>query len=398
MTRGRYALLAGLLGMLPMLLPLSMDASLPTLPAIAAHFGSSVTAAQYSFSALVFGVAIGQLVYGPLSDRFGRRPVILCGVFCYAAASVACAQSVSVEMLIGLRFLQGFFACSGVIVARAVIRDTFDREDGARLFALMMGIHGIMPTIAPGVGGWLTQAYDWQSVFYAMAGFGACTFLAILFGLTESRGDRPPRSIRPAGILRNYREILCNRNFRCYAICACFMFGALMAYFAGAPVGLIQFLGLEPAVFGIAMAVPMIAYIISQITVGRIAQRLGIGRMIRIGVLLASIAGSGMLALVLCGIVNLYTLIGPVVLLMISMSFVSPSTTAGAMSPFSQTAGAASSLLGFIQFGAGAVSAAIVGLLNDGTPLPMAAVICGSTICALIAWRVLVRPLHRPAA
>ncbi len=398
MTRGRYALLAGLLGLLPMLLPLSVDGSLSSLPATAAYFGSTTAAAQFSFTAVVLGIAVGQLVYGPLSDRFGRKPVILAGVALYAATSAICAQADSIETLICLRFLQGFFACSGVIVARAVIRDRFDREAGARLFALMMGIHGIMPTIAPGISGWLVQASGWHAVYYAMAGFGVATFVIMLVGMRESNDAPQPDALRPRRLLATYASILRDGTFRSYATCACFMYGALMAYFAGAPVGLIQYLGLEPAVFGVAMALPMAAYIVSQITVARYAPRLGMNRMIRIGVTLASAAGIGMLGLVLADIVNLYTLIGPVIVVLISLSFITPSTTAGAMSPFPHSAGAASSLLGFIQFGAGAAATAIVGSLNDGTPLPMAAVICASVLCSLVAWALLVRPLHRPPA
>lgn len=391
-------MIAGLLGLLPMLLPLSVDGSLAMMPAAAVYFGVDVSALQFSFSAVVLGIALGQLVYGPLSDRFGRKPVILGGVVLYILVSLACAQAETVETLIGLRFLQGFFACSGIIVARAVIRDLFDREAGARLFALMMGIHGIMPTIAPGVGGWLTENYGWTSVFYAMAIFGVFVVVSILFGLAESSRERRPDAIRVSGIIRNYRMIFQDRTFRAYAICACFMYGALLAYFAGAPVGLIQYLGLQPAQFGVAMAMPMIAYIVAQIAVARVAHRIGMNRMIRVGVGLAAGAGIGMLLFVLTDNVNIYTLIGPVIVMLVSLSFITPATTAGAMSPFAQMAGAASSLLGFIQFAAGATATAVVGLLNDGTPLPMAAVICVCTLCSLLAWWVLVRPLHRTQA
>ena len=150
MTRWRYALLAGLLGLLPMLLPLTVDGSLPLISAVPAYFQTSTASVQYSLSAAVLGIALGQLVYGPLSDRFGRKPVLIGGISLYIATAIACSMAASIGELIGLRFLQGFFACSGIIVARAVVRDLFDREDAARLFALMMGIHGIMPTIAPG--------------------------------------------------------------------------------------------------------------------------------------------------------------------------------------------------------------------------------------------------------
>lgn len=395
MSRGRYALFAALLGLLPMLLPLSVDGSVPLVPAIANHFATGTASVQFSLSAVVLGIAIGQLVYGPLSDRFGRKPIILLGISAYVATAAACANAASIEALIALRFLQGFFACSGVIVARAVIRDLFDREAGARLFALMMGIHGIMPTIAPGISGWLTGTYGWQAVFWAMAGFAALAGMAILFGLAETNTGSDGRSIHPKAVVSNYREVLREPSFLRYAVCGSFMYGALMAYFAGAPVGLIQYLGLSPLQFGIAMAVPMIAYIAAQIAVARIAHRFGIDRMIRTGSILATIAGIGMLSFVLSGTITVYTLMGPVVLLLVSLSFIVPGTTAGAMSPFARMAGAASSLLGFIQFLAAAAATAVIGLLNDGTPLPMAVMISVCTLSTLVLYLVLVRPLER---
>lgn len=398
MSPGRYAFLAGLLGVLPMLLPLSVDGSLPLVPAVADYFRTSTASVQYSLSAVVLGIAVGQLVYGPLSDRFGRKPVIIVGVLLYVAMASACARAPDIESLIGLRFLQGFFACSGIIVARAVIRDLFDREAGARLFALMMGIHGIMPTIAPGVSGWVTQEYGWRAVFWVMAAFGLFTALAVFFGLAESNTARNPEALRPAVLFRNYRAILRDRAFRSYATCACFMYGALMAYFAGAPVGLIQYLGLSPVEFGIAMAVPIVFYMVAQIAVARIVHGIGMEKLIRTGAVMAVTAGIGMFAFVLSGNINVYTLMGPVVLILTSLAFIIPGTTAGAMSPFAQMAGAASSLLGFIQFLAAAIATAMIGLLNDGTPLPMAAAICICTICAAIAYLAMIRPLHRTAA
>ncbi|MGZ0247008.1 MAG: multidrug effflux MFS transporter, partial [Alphaproteobacteria bacterium] len=397
MTGWRYAFLAGLLGLLPMLLPLTVDGSLPLVSVVPAYFQTSTAYVQYSLSAAVLGIALGQLVYGPLSDRFGRKPVLIGGISLYIATAIACSMAANIEQLIGLRFLQGFFACSGIIVARAIIRDLFDREAGARLFALMMGVHGIMPTIAPFISGWVTQEYGWRNVFWVMAGFALFALLSVMFGLSETNKARTANAVQPSVLFRNYRMILRDRAFRSYATCACFMYGALMAYFAGAPVGLIQYLGLSPVEFGIAMAVPMIFYMVAQIGVARIAPGIGMDRMIRVGVIMAATAGIGMLVFVTSGIINIYTLMGPVVLILTSLAFISPGTTAGAMSPFAHMAGAASSLLGFIQFVAAATATAVIGVLNDGTPYPMAAVICICTVCALIAYLTLVRRLAHQA-
>ena len=394
MSRGKYAFLAALLGLLPMLLPLSVDASVPILASVAMHFKTSTAATQFSLSAVVLGIALGQLVYGPMSDRLGRKPVILIGIGAYMVSAVACANAPSIEALISLRFFQGFFACSGVIVARAVIRDLFDREAGARLFALMMGIHGIMPAIAPGLSGWIEETFGWQAVFWAMAGFAFLTAAAVFFGLAETHPKSNRLSINTSTVISNYKRVMRGRSFLKYAICGAFMYGALMAYFAGAPVGLIQYLELSPIQVGIAMAVPMVSYIGAQLVVARITHRLGVDGLIRIGSIMAAASGGAILLFVMIDYVTVHSLIGPIILILISLAFIIPGTTAGAMSPFAEIAGAASSLLGFIQFLLAAAATVVIGLLNDATPLTMAAMICACTFLALFTYYIFVRPIH----
>lgn len=392
MTRGRYALLAAVLGLLPMLLPLSVDGSLAMLPALGKHFASPPSVVQLSLSAVVAGIAAGQLFYGPLSDAVGRKPVILGGLAAYLAATAVCAAATSIEMLVASRFLQGFFACSGVIVARAVIRDLYDREDGARLFALMMGIHGVMPMIAPGVSGWIGEEWGWRTVFAVMAAFSALVAAAVLAGLRETlpAGGRSRVRLRP--LASAYLRILSNREFRAHTACSCFLYASLFAYFAGAPVGFIRFLGLGPAEFGVAMAVPMLAYVITQMTVVRMIHRLGLDRLVQIGTGIAIVSGASMVLFVLLDMVDVYTLTGPMTFILVAHAFIVPTVTTGAIAPFAHSAGAASSLLGFIQFLSAAAMTAVMGMLDDGTPLPMAAAIC---ICSFGVLLVYLGPVRR---
>ncbi|MEC7489220.1 MAG: multidrug effflux MFS transporter [Pseudomonadota bacterium] len=397
-NQGRYALIAVLLGLLAMLLPASVDGSVAMVPAVATHFSSGIELVQLSLSALVLGIAFGQLVYGPLSDCFGRKPIILVGITCYSVAAASCTQVPNIEYLIILRFLQGFFACSGIIVARALIRDLFNREAGARLFALMMGIHGIMPAVAPGISGWMTDVFGWQSVFWAMSGFGVFVGTAVMFGLAETNTQKDKGALRIGRMAMNYRTIIRNRAFCSYAICACFIYGALMAYFAGTPVALIQYLGLTPQKVGIVMAVPIIFYIMAQLGVARIAYVVGIERLIGVGAYLAAAASSTMLFCMMIGIVDLYTLMGPVIAILVSVAFIIPSTTAGALAPFANLAGAASSLLGFIQFLAASLGMVLIAIFNDGTPLPMAFVIFGCAVGTLLSYLVLVKMPLKPTA
>lgn len=380
-----------------MLLPLSIDGSLAILPALADHFGSRASVVQLTLSAAVAGIAAGQLVHGPLSDAFGRKPVILGGLLAYLAATLACAAAASVETLIGFRFLQGFAACSGVIVARAVIRDLFDDADGTRLFALMMGIHGVMPMLAPGLSGWINGQWGWRAVFAAMAGFGILVTLAVLSGLRETRRPRDRSRIRVPALAAGYRRILSNRAFGANAVCSCFLYASLFAYFAAAPTILIRGLGLGPAEFGVAMAAPMLVYVVAQTAMTRLALRTSFDRMIRIGIGTGITAGASLLFFAASGTVNVYTLVGPIAFSLIAHSFIVPAVTTGAIVPFADAAGAASSLLGFLQFLAAAAAAAIVGLLDDGTPMPMAAGICLCAFGTLWTYAALIRRLPRDA-
>ena len=349
MSRGKYAFLAALLGLLPMLLPLSVDASVPILASVAMHFKTSTAATQFSLSAVVLGIALGQLVYGPMSDRLGRKPVILIGIGGYMVSAVACANAPSIEALISLRFFQGFFACSGVIVARAVIRDLFDREAGARLFALMMGIHGIMPAIAPSLSGWIEETFGWQAVFWAMAGFAFLTAAAVFLVWLKPTQKSNRLSINTSTVISNYKRVMRGRSFLKYAICGAFMYGALMAYFAGAPVGLIQYLELSPIQVSIAMAIPMVSYIGAQVVVARIT-RLGVDGLIRIGSIMAAASGSAILLFVMIDYVTVHNLIGPIILILISLAFIIPGTTAGAISRFAEIAGGGFIFAGSFNF------------------------------------------------
>ena len=195
--------------------------------------------------------------------------------------------------------------------------------------------------------------------------------------------------------MKNYAEVLRNSEFRSYSICSAFMYGALMAYFAGAPIGLIQFLDLTPEEFGIAMASPMIAYVFSQLVVARMAIVLGVIRLVKIGVYLGFLGGLCMPVLFLLFGISVYSIICPVIIILTSLAFVVPGANAGAMSPFASNAGAASSVLGFIQFSLAAIAAAIVGVSNNGTPWPMATVIFICTTCAILAFFFLVRVTSR---
>ncbi len=388
---GSYVLLAVILAMLAMFLPLTVDGSIPIIPEIAHHFGASSSNAQFTLSAVVLGIAVGQLVYGPLSDRFGRKPVILAGVLLYIVAAMACTMVSSIEILILIRFLQGCFACAGIIVARAIIRDLFNRESGARLFSLMMSIHGVMPAAAPGFCGWVGQSWGWETVFLVMAAFGGCTFLAVVFGLAESNRQPDSGATNPVAMLQTYGRILGHPVFRAYVSCACFAYACLFAYFAGAPIGLIQYLALEPSEYGVAMAVPMLAYIATQFMVFRIITRLGMARTLGTGIILLLLSGVSAVTIVITGAVTVYSLIAAVVVLMMAIAFITPVTTAGAIAPFPHNAGAASSLLGFLQFLAASLVTAGIGLFSDGTPWPMACALLSCAAGAAIVWLARVR-------
>lgn len=372
--------------------PVSTDLYLPSLPAMTRHFQVDVSMVQLTLSVFVAGFATCQLVYGPLSDRFGRKPVLLAAILIYFAASIFCVFAPTIEALILGRFLQALGACAGPVLGRAVVRDVYPTEMAARVLSYMASAMALMPALAPIAGGAVFSLFGWRANFVLLALFGAVLLVASALMLEETNRQRDLYALRPARIVGNYGLLLRDRRFMGNVLTVAFAFAALFSFISGSSFVLIDVLGLDPADFGFAFAVVVIGYMSGTFASGRLGPRFGSERMIRAGVLLGIAAALLLVGLAWARVDTVAAVVGPMSLVFLSVGLVLPNGSAAAIAPFSTMAGSASAMLGFLQMSAGAVSGYVVGKLHDGTALPMAATILGAALLAAAAHALTPRP------
>lgn len=385
-----------LLAALVALGPVSTDLYLPSLPGLVSAFGTDVAEVQLTLSVFLVGLAGGQLVYGPLSDRFGRRPVLLAGLAIYVVATLACSLAPSMEVLIAARFLQAAGACAGPVLGRAVVRDVHGREGAARILSYMAAAMALAPAIGPILGGFLEVWFGWRSNFVALLVYGLAGLAATVLMLPETNARMDPLATRPLSMAANYGALLGHRSFLGYALCNAFAYSGIFSFISGSSFVLVDVVGLPPDQYGFCFAAIVVGYMIGTIVGGRITRRLGIDRMVSTGALIALAGG---LALFACGwlgpdrgLAGALAIVLPMMLFMIGIGFVMPNSMAGGIGPFPQMAGAASALLGFLQMAMGAVVGIAVGHLHDGTARPMTTAILLAAIAVVLAHRLLVKP------
>lgn len=362
--------------------PLSTDLYLPSLPGIARAFSTDAAAAQLTLSVFLLGFAAGQILYGPLSDRFGRRPVLLIGIVVYLAGTAACALAPSIGALTAARFVQAVGACSGVVLARAIVRDLYAPERAASVLAYMASAMAIGPMIGPVIGGQVEIRLGWRANFALLALFGAIMLLAVLATLQETNKSKDPAALAPQRMAANFAEMLAARRFVGCALTATFCYGGLFTFISVSSFVLIDVVGLRPDAYGLSFAVMVVGYMIGALSAGRLVQRLGVDRVMRSGGILAAASGVTMAALALMAgaEIGVLDIVPPMMAYGAGVGWVLPAATAAAVGPYPEKAGAASSLLGLIQMCVAAAIGAAVGHMLDGTARPMAVAIA---ICGL---------------
>ena len=380
-----------LLGALTGFGPMSIDMYLPALPAIAESLHSSASGVQLTLSAFFVGFGAGQLIYGPCSDRWGRRPPMLGGIALYIVASWLCALASGVGPLTAFRLLQGLGACSAPLLARAMVRDLYDRDRGASMLSLMMLIMGAAPLLAPLVGGQLLVVSGWRSIFGVQAGFGAVCLLGGWVGGFETLARAKRSGANAAEMLARYGALLRDRAYLGYTISSGAAFAGMFAYFAGSPFVFIQLYRVPPQHYGFLFAVNVVGLMVGAAVNSRLVLRYGSDRLLRYGVRAAAVAGGVLLVAAVTGAGGLAGLVIPLAAYMSSLSFVGANAMAGALSRFRHVAGTASALAGTIQFTLAALAGLAVGALNSGTAVPMAAVIAATGVVSLATHRAFVR-------
>ncbi len=390
MPRPDSLAVAALLTLAVALGPMSTDFYLPSLPTLAAYFATDAARVQLTLSVFLGGFALGQLACGPLSDRFGRRPVLLAGLGLYAAASLACMLAPGIEALIAARFVQALGAATGPVLGRAVVRDVYGREGAARMLSYIGAAMALAPLVGPVIGGYLTVWFGWRANFLVLTAYGALILVGVWAALQETN-PHLGAAANPRQMLRTYRGFLGSREYLGYVLCNSGAFGGLFAFISGSSFVFISVLGLAPNQFGLCFATAVAGYIAGTMIAGRITMKHGIARMVQVGAALCAASGLAMAALALAGLETVWSLLGPMTLFTAGVGFVMPNSMAGAIGPFPANAGAASALLGFIQMTLAAGVGIAVGAAFDGTARPMAVAIALTGLGALASHRFLLR-------
>ncbi len=399
MPRPDSLAVAAVLTALVALGPISTDLYLPSLPSLPSALGTDVATVQLTLSVFLAGFAAGMAVYGPLSDRFGRRPLVLAGVALYVGGSIACAGAPSIEALIGFRLIQAIGASSGPVLARAVVRDVYGRERAARVLAYMTLAMALAPAIGPVIGGVLTGWLGWRANFWALALIGGLILVAAAMLLAETNRAKDPTALHVRQWLRNQGTLLRHRAYLGQILTVAASYSGIFAFISGSSFVMIDVLGLSPRLFGASFATIVLGYMIGTFATGRLSHRVGPERLVRAGTAISAAAGTVMLALALLDRPSVPAVIGPFFLFMLGAGLTLPNAIAGAIGPFPAMAGLASSLLGVAQMTVAAGVGIAVGHATDGTARPMAAAVCLCAVASAILCRTLAyRRGDRPAA
>ena len=384
-------LLPSLLLLLTVFGPISMDLYLPALPALTRELGAATSIAQLTVTACLIGLALGQLVAGPLSDRFGRRGILLIGVAAYIGTSLLCAAAPSVGLLIAARFVQGLAGGVGIVIAQAAGRDVHAGGALIRFYGRLTVVGGFAAIVGPLLGGALSTVADWRGLFLFLAVIGSAILLITLlaFGETLPAADRTVGGLRRT--LQDFRTLLADRIFLGAVLSQGFLYAAVFAYLAGATYVLQDVYGLSPQGYALAFGANSAGFMVFGYFAGRAAERWSVRGTLTVGV---AITGLGALGLLAAGIapMPLWVVLVSLFALASGVATASPPATTLALVEYPQIAGTASSLLGMVRFGFGGIAAPLVGIAGAASILPLGLVTVAATVLAAVSFAVLARP------
>ena len=368
------------LGALTAFAPLSIDMYLPALPTLQKVFTTDAAGVQLTLAVFFLGFALGQTFFGPILDRFGRKPPLYISLTIYILASAGCALAPSIEALAALRFVQAVGACAGAVSSRAMVRDLFDPKESARVFSALMLVMGVAPILAPLIGGYVMATLGWRAIFWTLAGLGVLCLAGMALRLPETHHESARRPLHLGAILRGYAGLLVHRTYLCYALTGGFAMAGMFAYIAGSPFVFIELHGIKPQDYGWFFGANALGFVIVAQVNARLVRRFEMGRILRVANLVQTLFGLVLAALALSGMGGLFGLAGLLFGYIACIGLILPNASALAMAPHGERAGSASALLGTLQFALAATAAMAVGEIHDASALPMAGIIaiCGS--------------------
>ena len=375
-----------ILGFLSAIAPFSIDMYLPGFPAIAKDLHTSIEAVSYSLSSFFIGVCIGQVLCGPLLDRYGRKMPLYAGMLLFIVATIGCVFTTSVEVLIALRFLQAIGGCVSMVAPRAIIRDLFPVEESAKIFSYMILILGVSPIIAPTAGSYMVTHFGWHSIFILLTILGVLLVIAMVAGLPESKQPDPNYSLHPKVILSSFKIVLRQPQFFTYAITGAISSAGLFAYLAGSPYVFMELFGTTEQQYGGIFALIAAGLITSSQLNNWLLKKHSSQHIVKVTLAIQTVAGLILFGATAMGLLNLYGTIALIFVYLGCQGFNFPNSAALSMAPFTNHAGSASALMGAIQMGMGALASAMVGLFTPHNAMPLTGVMAAFV---LLAWIIL---------
>ncbi len=372
------------LALLTALGPLSTDMYLPSLPAIARALDADTARTQLTLSLFLVGFAAGQLIWGPLSDRFGRRPVLLTGLAIFIVATGACALAPSIDWLIAMRALQAFGGSGPIVLGRAIVRDLYEGPRAGRELARMGTIMGLVPAIAPILGGVLQAFFGWRASFVFTIAGAVALGAVVIASLPETARSIGTGSVSPRGIFRSFASLSHHRSFRTYAGLSALAYSGLFAFISGSSFVLQGYYGLGEVAFGFSFSFGVLGFITGTLLARRLAGTRGLDGTIQVGVACLAAGGLLMMACVALGLFGPFGVIVPMALYGVGVGLTMPQALAAAMQPFPDRAGAASSLVGVVQMSLAAGVGAVLGLVLEGRALPLPIAVATLGIAAFV--------------
>jgi DHA1 family bicyclomycin/chloramphenicol resistance-like MFS transporter len=389
-----------LLGALSAIGPFSIDMYLPSFPSIASDFKVGIELVGYSLASYFVGISIGQLVYGPVVDRLGRKTPLIIGLSVYLFSTALCMFSISINMLIVSRFFLALGGCAGMVASRAVIRDLFEKKEIAKVFSIITLVMGLAPIIAPTVGGLINNAFGWRYIFLVLTLFSSVMILLIFKFLPETGHKDKEVSLKPFKVIGKYLEVLCNRQFLIYTLSGGILFSGLFAYISGSPFVFIKLYGIPDIYYGYVFGINALGYVAGSQINRVLIKKFCIDN---IAMFFCTVQFFSMILLMTGILTGMFSHVAVMCFLFVfifSLGFTTPNSLALALEPFVKNAGSASAMLGSIQMVIGASTSMLVSLLFNKTELPMYGVITGCATVALMLLllnRFILRKISIPA-